>query len=62
MSRELFCAECKKEIPFGYMAVSYNNKFFDNYQCLAIFNGVKLEGSSLSSLMDKSILKTVVKE
>jgi hypothetical protein len=62
MNKGLICAECKKEIPLGCMAVSYDNKFFDNYQCLAVFNRVKLDGRSLSSIMDKSTLKTIVKE
>jgi hypothetical protein len=62
MSKKLVCAECKKEIPLGCMAVSYENEFFDNYQCVAIFHRVQLDGSSLSSIMDKSTLKTIVKE
>jgi hypothetical protein len=60
MNKGLICAECKKEIPLGCMAVSYDNKFFDNY--LAVFKGVNLDGTSVSSIMDKSTLKTIIKE
>ena len=62
MSKKLLCAECKKEIPLGCMAVSYDNKFFDNYCCLAVFKGINLDGRSLPTIMDKSTLKTIVKE
>jgi hypothetical protein len=62
MNEKIVCAECKKEIPLGFMAVSYEDKFFDNYRCLAVFKGIILDGTSLSSIMDKSTLKTILKE
>lgn len=53
---KIVCAVCKKEIPFGFMTISYDNKVFDNYRCLAVFKGVNLDGSSLSNIMDESTL------
>jgi hypothetical protein len=59
IKKEIVCAECKKEIPVGCMAISYRDKLFDSYRCLATSSGVVLEGSSLSTILDKSTLKTI---
>ncbi len=56
------CAGCKKEISVGFMAIKYEDKLFDSYRCLAAFKGVILDGTSLSTIMDKSALKTILKE
>jgi hypothetical protein len=60
--KKIFCEMCKNEIPIGFVAIGYDNKFFDNYSCLAVFNGVRLDSNSFLSLMDKSTLKTIVNE
>jgi hypothetical protein len=56
---KIVCAKCKKEIPVGCMAISYRDKLFDSYRCLAAFSGVVLDGNSLSTILDKSALKTI---
>jgi len=43
---KIVCAKCKKEIPVGCMAISYRDKLFDSYRCLAAFSGVALDGTS----------------
>ncbi len=30
------CAECKKEISVGCMAIKYEDKLFDSYRCLVL--------------------------
>jgi len=62
LKEKIVCAECKKEIPVGFMAVNYEGQFFDSYRCLAAFMGVILDGTSLSTIMNKSSLKTIMKE
>jgi hypothetical protein len=62
IKEKIVCAECKKEIPAGFMAISYEDKLFESYRCLAAFGGVTLDGTSLSTIMDKSALKTILRE
>jgi hypothetical protein len=62
IKEKIVCAECKKEIPIGFMAISYEDKFFDSYRCLATLGGVRLDGTSLSTIVEKAVLKTILKE
>jgi hypothetical protein len=59
IKEKIVCAECKIEIPVGCMAISYRDNLFDSYRCLAAFNRVVLDGTSLSTILDKSALKTI---
>ena len=59
---KIVCTVCKNELPLGSMAVSYDNKLFDSYRCILNFKGANLDGTSLSSVVEKSVLKTVVEE
>jgi hypothetical protein len=57
--RKLVCAQCKKEISQGFIAIEWNDKTFDSYYCLASFKGFKdASGTSLLSLIRESALKT----
>lgn len=61
MDKKVVCTQCNKEVPVGSMAINYKDKYFDSYRCLSVFEGVELE-SALPSIMNKSSLKTIMKE